>query len=228
MAPPAHPSREIVIRFVRWKGPEDRPRTVRAAALLDRAESAALGLLGATDARRDHIMAHALARLTLAELAGCAPERLRFRPSPSGRREVVAPRAARGFQLSLSRADGVALCAVARPGAPAVGAVVESVRRLGPDVLGIARVICSDREQDRLRALPPAQRPERLLSLWARKEATARALGPEASPPFAAIEAEAPERRIVERRLSPHHLAAVAVLSQGDEEPPVRFEEVEL
>src|SRR5439155_1551412 len=97
------------------------------------------------------------------------------RSSPWGRPELIAPTSHPRLRFSLSHADGIALCAVTRGGA--VGADVESLRHVGPDPLGVAATLCSERERETLLATPAPLRAERFLSLWTLKEAFAKATG---------------------------------------------------
>ena len=78
-------------------------------------------------------------------------------------------------RFSFSRADGFAACAVSR-GDP-VGVAIESVRRIGPDPLGVSATVCSDEERSVLAATSVLGRPWRLLVMWTLKEAIAKAVG---------------------------------------------------
>lgn len=224
------PRCEVAVRFVRTEVFDEPALASRAREVLGVAEREALARLRPPAARRDYLAAHALARTMLGEIAGCDPARVRLRSSPRGRPEFVPPPGAPPLHFSLSHADGVALCAVAK-GCP-VGADVESLRNVGPDALGVAEAVCSRRERDALRALPPPARDERLLSIWTRKEAFAKAIGfgfyfplPEiglhdetdGQPDVQLVNGStpgAPLVRLASWRLAPHHLAAVAVLAQ--------------
>ena len=78
-------------------------------------------------------------------------------------------------RFSFSRADGYAACAVS--GGDPVGVAIESVRRIGPDPLGVSAAVCSDEEREVLAATPALGRPWRLLVMWTLKEAIAKAVG---------------------------------------------------
>lgn len=84
------------------------------------------------------------------------------------------PHASR-VRFSFSRADGIAACAVSS-GDP-VGVAIDSVRRIGPDPIGVSASICSSEERAALVATPPIGRPWRLLVMWTLKEAIAKAIG---------------------------------------------------
>ena len=229
---------EVTVRFVRTQALEDALLASRAREILGTAERQALARLRPDAARRDYLAAHALARMMLAELAGCEPARVHLRYSPRGRPMFIPRPGASSLRFSISHADGVALCAVAER--HAVGADVESLRNVGPDPLGVAGVVCSLPERNALRALPAAGLTTRLLSIWARKEAVAKAtgLGFYFPPESIVLSADDGEPRAVELdsggtlfgwiaswRLTPDHVAAVAVLTAPREQVGIRFEE---
>ncbi|TMQ52975.1 MAG: 4'-phosphopantetheinyl transferase superfamily protein [Candidatus Eisenbacteria bacterium] len=242
MGAPGNSSREVVVRILRTEILENKARASRAAAMLSADERGTFERLPPGAARRDYLGAHALARTTIAEQVGVEPERLLIRSSPWGRPELVAPGSHRRLSFSLSHADGIALCAVTRCGA--VGADVESLRHVGPDPLGVAATICSEREREALLATPAPLRAERFLSLWTLKEAFAKAtglgfrldlgritlrLGPAPAPELELDPgggAEASLWRFGSKFLEPHHVAAVAVRGAPAEEVVIRFEEV--
>jgi len=111
----------------------------------------------------------------LARRTGCDPARIRTGRSPHGRPLVIAPANARDLRVSVAHADGLVLCAIAE-GIP-IGADLESLRRVGPDPLGIAEVACTEQERRELRRTPADLRAIRLLELWTVKEALAKAVG---------------------------------------------------
>ena len=90
--------------------------------------------------------------------------------SPAGE-----PRAESRARFSFSRADGLAACAVS--GGDRVGVAIESVRRIGPDPLGVSASVCSIEEHALLAATSVLGRPWRLLVMWTLKEAIAKAVG---------------------------------------------------
>jgi 4'-phosphopantetheinyl transferase len=167
--------REVLVRLVRTAAYEDPGRAARAEELLGDQERETLDRLRAAPARRDYLAAHVLVRTTLAELAGCRPEEICFGSSPQGRPEPLAPDPARRFRFSLSHADGIALCAITQRWA--VGVDIESLCNVGPDPLGVAEIVCSSDEMAALRSLPASARADRLLFIWALKEAIAKASG---------------------------------------------------
>ena len=208
--------REVLVRFVRTGVYDDTALARRAWAGLGPEERSALLRIRAPEARRDSLAAHALARAMLARIAGCPPSQLRFHVAPGGRPEVTAPPPARRLRFSLSHADGIALCAIAS--GVVVGADVESRRNVGPDPLGVAATVCSPRERDALLASPPAQRAERFLQLWTMKEAIAKAAGHGLGVPLHDIRVDdGSPWQVAILRLTPDHLAAVAIDPDGDD-----------
>jgi 4'-phosphopantetheinyl transferase len=166
---------EIVVRCARATTFVSTARRAAALALLGNAERAHLERLRASSVREDYLAAHALARLTLGDLAGCDPARVAFQRGPHGRPEVARPWRARALRFSISDADGLVLCAVAR--GCVVGADIESARSLGADPLGVAAAVCTEREHDALRLGPRSLLAERVLRVWTLKEAVAKATG---------------------------------------------------
>lgn len=235
------PRCEVVARFVRSEAFRDPCLASRACALLGAVEMRTYARLRRPAVRRDYLAAHALARTMLAECAGCDPARVPLRSSRWGAPVFVAPPGAPSLRLSLSHADGVALCAVAQ--GCAVGADVESLRNVGADPLALAAAVCSRGEMAALRALPASARTARFLTFWTRKEAIAKATGLGVYLPFVEIAAdgwtgrargawsplgardEAAPSRIVSVVLTPDHVAAVAVLGAARGTLAFRIEE---
>ena len=161
------------------------------------------------------------------------PRDLRFRASPGGKPEVVAPRGARRWRFSISHSDGVALCAVSA-GYP-VGVDVLSIRGIGADPSGVAEAICSGAEHEKLLATPPSLRPRKLLVLWTLKEAIAKATGlglrlpareitVRGDPPrLEVLGLDASLWRLGSFHLGDRHVAAVAVYADGGR--PARLEQ---
>jgi len=217
------PRREdVVARFVRTSCYADPALAASALALLGAEERQLLAQLRPEPARLDYLAAHALFRSMIAEVSGCDASRIQVRASTRGRAETVRPRSAAVFGFSISHADGIALCAVAR--GCAVGADVESERQVDRDLRGMAERICSCRELDELRSLPPSLRTERLLRLFTLHEAMAKAVGSRSG----AIVRPGGElaQHVASVRLLPSHLATIVVVGAPEGEPvSVRFEE---
>ncbi len=230
---------EVVVRMVRTRILDDVERWARARALLSAEELGTLGRLRPRPVRRDYLAGHALARTMIADVIHADPARIRFRPAPGGRPELIAPRRASRVSFSLSHADGIALCAVSAH--HAVGADVESLRCVGDDPLGVAATICSTSERALLAASPPATLARRLLSIWTVKEAIAKATGLGVRLPLdritvhtpsgvctgavdAAFEDEPSTWRLASMQPTPRHAAAIAVRSAPDAPVVFRFE----
>jgi 4'-phosphopantetheinyl transferase len=215
---------EVLVRFVRTDAYENTDVAMRARATLGADERWALDRVRAPEAHRDSLAAHALARTMVARLAGCPASQIRIGAFVGGCLEVLAPRTARRLRFSLSHADGIALCAVSS-GMP-VGADVESRRNVGPDPLGAAATVCSRREREALAALPLSEQADRFLALWTRKEAIAKASGHGFLVPLQNIPLDDQSPwRVAMLRLTPDHLAAVAVEWDGDGALAIRCEE---
>ena len=222
--------REVRVRFVHSDAYADAISWTQAQSILDADEREALARLRPVTAWRDYLAAHTLARTMIAEDVRCDPSRVRFRSTPRGRSEVIAPAGARRLHFSLAHADGLALCAVAN-GSP-VGADVESLRYVGPDLIGMREVICSKTEAEALRMLPPSGQAEGLLCTWALKEAALKAAGLGEQLPPGRLEVhregggagvefyvgtldDLAHWRLALFRLAPHHVAAVATRSES-------------
>ena len=220
------PQREVLVRYARTEAYENAVLGAQAVSVLGDEELRILARLRPPAARRDYLAAHALARTTLAEFAGCDPRRLRFHSWPFGRPEPVTQPGARPLSFSISHTDGLALCAVSA-GCP-VGADVESRRNVETDPLGVARRVCSEKERNALRALTASERVDRLLYLWTFKEAVAKVRGLGFCLPLNYISVDdACPWQVTSSRLTTDHVASVAVLFPREGRPvAIRFEEV--
>jgi 4'-phosphopantetheinyl transferase len=233
---------EILVRFMRTGLLRDDTLAGRARSILSPAERMAWARLRAPVARRDYLGAHVLARLMVAEVAGCDPARVVIRHSALGCPEVVAPLVATRYSVSVSHADGVALCGVAEE--CDIGVDVESLDSIGPDPLAAAETVCTGRELARLRSLPAELLRSRFLDLWTRKEALAKAHGVGfgcaagaiatdagvAWRPPAPVEEESDmdpaSGRVESLRLTSRHMAAIAILGVPRVAIGIRLEEV--
>lgn len=124
----------------------------------------------------------AFLRRVLAGYTGVAPARIRYRISPKGRPELEA---ATGISFSASHSDGLAVVAVTRE--RQVGVDLERIRPV-PDVLDMAKTVCTPAEYAGLLALPDASRGEAFLRLWTRKESYVKALGVGLGTPLADLD----------------------------------------
>lgn len=123
--------------------------------------------------RHEHVVAHALKRLTLARAAGVDPSALEFAIGEHGKPELTAP--ACGLRFNISHTEGlVALLVV--DGAIA-GVDVENSRRR-TDHVAVAERFFADPEVLELRALPDDEaRRVRFFEIWTLKEAYLKANG---------------------------------------------------
>jgi 4'-phosphopantetheinyl transferase len=121
-------------------------------------------------AHEQHRFRWGAARGTLREILGRAtvrpPEEIVFRYAPHGKPEVE------GLHFNISHSGGLALLALGRV---EVGVDVELPRRRRTD--DIARRFFAPGEQERLFALPDAERFEAFFRLWTCKEAFLKATG---------------------------------------------------
>jgi 4'-phosphopantetheinyl transferase len=235
------PPLEIVVRCAPATSVASGPRRKTALELLGEDEAEKFERLRASSMREDYLAAHALARLTLADLAECAPERIVFRRARNGRPELARPWRARALHFSISHADRLVLCAVTR-NSP-VGADIESARNLGADPLGVAAAVCSEAEHNALLRLPRGARAERVLQVWTLKEAVAKASGQGVHLSLAdiafdvddgdytpgafrakATAADGSKWHAMWIHLTPDHLAAVAIPAARAEGATILFE----
>ena len=218
---------QVVASFAATQALADPALAARATELLGDEERKTLARLRPATARRDYLAAHALARTILAHCTGQPPSHIRLRSTALGQPVVTAPRAARQLSVSLSHADGMALCAVSI--GCVVGVDVESINNIGPRPMDAARVICSRRELNALKLLRGPARALRLLSIWTIKEAIAKATGLGFHLPLVRIAVRVDRGgalgvgfddqaiatqgvRLASARLSPSHVATIAVL----------------
>lgn len=132
------------------------------------------------DARRRWIAARGLLRSVLARYAGCAPGELRIarRPclhcgGPHGK-PVLEGEPGERLAFNLTHSHDVA--AVAVTAGVEVGLDVER-RDAARDLDRLARATLAPDEQERLDALPPAERARAFFDAWTRKEALLKATG---------------------------------------------------
>jgi 4'-phosphopantetheinyl transferase len=235
------PPCEVVLGMVRTARFVGHARAARVCKLLSTQEREVLARLRPTGARRDYVAAHVLARMLVADVLGVDPAEVRMRAAPERPPELTDPPSALRLGISLSHADGIAICAVAA--GCAVGVDVESLRNAGPDPLGVAETICSEAENATLLAAPASQRVERFLTIWTSKEAVAKAAGLGFRLPMVQITVPAGYGgpRAVELgpnlglgirwslgslRLTPDHVAAFAVRGPTVDQVVVRLQEL--
>jgi 4'-phosphopantetheinyl transferase len=128
------------------------------------------------DLKTDHVgytLAHCLARIALAQAAGCEPAHLRFGKGLYGRPHVTAPLAAKRFSFNLSHTEGLVGIAISRY---PVGLDVESIVR-EINLLEVAEDVLTEAEIRSLLSLDPVEMRRRFFQLWTLKEAYLKAIG---------------------------------------------------
>lgn len=191
------------------------------------------------DDRHTYLVAHALVRSALAQIAGTSVHALDFVAGEHGRPEISAPASACGFRFNLSHTRGLVACAFTR--AVDVGVDVEYAERT-VELLEVGERVFSAREMRGLRALQGAQARERFFELWTLKEAYIKAIGKGFSAPLRAItfHVEQPDPVPVSfgheiadnssrwklRRFTPTPTHRLAVAWQGRDADAVRCERI--
>ena len=136
-------------------------------------EHARLARFKVAHAARDYLLGRWLARRALADHTGVAPSQWSFELSRHGRPMPQAQGVSAAPDLNLSHGGGLVVCACAA--GLEVGVDVESVDRPMPRA-GLERFLPQG-ELASLRAVPAAQRCDRLWRLWTLKEALLKAMG---------------------------------------------------
>ena len=142
-------------------------------AVLSPDEHARLARLRDDRRRQRFVLGRALCRHVLSRYAPVPPHEWRFALGSRGKPFVAAPDLSSPLWFNLSHSDGVSVCAVTGAG-PEIGIDIERIAR-GRDALAIAEQFFPESEQSALRLLPPAQRGERFIRIWALKESLAKA-----------------------------------------------------
>lgn len=136
---------------------------------LDKTERARADRLRFPEHRRRYVAAHVAVRVILARQLGEKPETVQLHALPSGKPEVVG----QPLRFNLSHSGDRAMLAVTA--CRSIGVDIERVRSHPIDA-GVARRF-APHEAHLLTTLPLGQRGARFTTLWARKEALAKALG---------------------------------------------------
>jgi 4'-phosphopantetheinyl transferase len=162
----------------------------RLLRLLDRGEAARQSRFRLQADRDRHLLGRSLARLVLAERAGCAPEGVTFElrclscedksrtgaeggdKAPHGK--PVPTGAAQGWEVSISHSGEWVVLALARE--VPVGVDVERVSD-SRDLDGLAGYTLAESEHEVWRSLPDEDRVGAFFGYWARKEALLKATG---------------------------------------------------
>ncbi|ULA62564.1 MAG: 4'-phosphopantetheinyl transferase [Nitrospira sp.] len=142
---------------------------------LDRQERARAARLLRQQDRERYVLAHGGLRFILGRYLGLTPSRIEFRTTATGKPALAGLRSEQTtLTFNLSHAHGNALIAVGQ--GRAVGVDVEMIRE-DVEALKLAERFFSSREQQYLRATPPASRSLEFFHYWVAKEAVLKAEG---------------------------------------------------
>jgi len=147
------------------------PHLARVLAVLPQEEQEWQRAHAFADDRQEALVTRGLARLVLSRYRDVAPEGWRFSRNAYGR-PAIDPEC--DLRFNLSNHPDLVVCAVCE--GHEVGVDVEPLRR-GADIVEIASSVFSPAEQASLRALAPAARRDRAVTLWTLKEAYIKARG---------------------------------------------------
>jgi 4'-phosphopantetheinyl transferase len=168
------PEAEAHVWLANPDGIHEPAQRERCLALLAPEERERHGRLRREQSRREFLVAHALARVTLSRYAPVPPEAWSFCAGEHGRPELSGPATAVRLRFNLSHTRGMVACAVIRE--LDIGVDVERVtRRVRHREL--AERFFGEDEVRALRALAPESQPGRFLELWTLKEAYLKARG---------------------------------------------------
>ena len=123
--------------------------------------------------RQQFVVGRALCRRVLSSYTPVPPQHWRFTLGSRGKPVIAAPTLPAPLWFNLSHTDGASVCAVTGAG-PDIGVDIEQKTR-GPDTLEIAEQFFPQAELGQLRHLPPAQRDETFMRIWALKESYVKA-----------------------------------------------------
>ena len=165
---------EVHVWYARTDDGADPSALAAALAILSPEERARCDAFSFARDRRAVALSRALLRRTLTRYAEIPPARWQFAANPHGRPEIAAPKTRPALHFSLSRAPGLAVCAVGLD--PEIGVDAEDVTRSEFDPARADHAL-APAEKDMLRALPPECRREALAALWTLKESYLKARG---------------------------------------------------
>lgn len=211
---------EVTCCFMRSRAFRSREMAQAARGLLGRDEVERLTRLRSDLAARDYLAAHALLHALLARVTGVRANALRLCVTPSGR-PVLHESQARQIRFSLSHANGMVLCAVAR--GCDLGADVESLAELAVDSNSVAEILCTPSELAAFNSLPECARLSCLARRWTLAEAMAKIGGMGlADLPTQTVTGT---WHIVSHQLSPAYWCSVALRDPAPGRVVARFEE---
>ena len=143
-------------------------------ALLGDAERARYARFRHERDRHHYLIAHALLREALSHGSDTTPAAWTFITDARGKPEIAPEQNPTNLRFSLSRTDGLVVCAVVRDAA--IGVDVENTTRLD-DPLPLAETIFAPPEVRALTALRGDARRTHFFDFWTLKEAYAKATG---------------------------------------------------
>ena len=151
----------------------DDAATAELATVLSNDESERANRFVEERARRQYVISRAAIRRILATYLAAAPRDIAFTITGDGKPALAAPNELQ-LEFNTSHSGELALIGVAR--SRAIGIDVEHVRPL-PRALQLAKRFFSASEYAILRELPEDELARAFLSIWVRREGTAKAQG---------------------------------------------------
>jgi len=142
-------------------------------ALLSVDEHERLARMSNERGRRNFVMGRALCRRALSNYAPVQSQDWRFRLGDRGKPSIADPVLSSPLWFNLSHSNRMSICAVTGAG-PEIGIDIERIAA-GKDTLEIATQFFPDSEVNALHRLPPTQRDEAFVRLWALKESFVKA-----------------------------------------------------
>jgi 4'-phosphopantetheinyl transferase len=152
----------------------DAPDRERVSRWLSEEERARAGRFRQARDRRRFVAARGQLRGLLGSYLEVHPPLLRLTASPWGKPALATGSPGEGLEFSVSHADEKALFAVAHD--RQVGVDIERLRG-NLDIVRMARLALSEREQERLRGLDVEARTAAFFAAWTRREASVKARG---------------------------------------------------
>lgn len=170
------PSTEIRADEVHvWTAPLDVPDDVFDSMLdhLSAGEQNRTGTLIEERAVRQYVVSRAMQRRILSGYVGASPSEVRFGYVAMGKPTLAHPNEI-GLTFNTTHSGDLVIIAVTT--GRDVGVDVELVRPV-PRALRVSKRCFSQEEHERLESLPDDQRDREFLSIWVRREGTAKARG---------------------------------------------------
>ena len=158
-----------------WKAPLDvsDDETEGMLARLSIAEQNRVGTLLEERAVRQYVVSRAMQRHILAGYVGAAPSEVRFGYVAMGKPTLAYPNDI-GLTFNTTHSGDLVIVAVTTN--RDVGVDVERVRPI-PRALRVSKRVFSSEEHEMLTGLPPDRLDKEFLSIWVKREGTAKARG---------------------------------------------------